>query len=115
MGKGFISQYSKSPRLLAKEKPIWKSFVMRLDVRAESIKACFKGERELGPGSGKQPPTRALVPFAAARTFLQGFPWLHRGVLAIPQGGEQTASGKGRGLGSVVVSTSHMSHSPCSA
>ena len=45
---------------------------MRLDVRAESIKACFKGERELGPGSGKQPPTRALVPFAAARTFPQG-------------------------------------------
>ena len=84
MGKGFFSQYSKSPRLLAKEKPIWKSFVMRLDVRAESIKACFKGERELGPGSGKQPPTRALVPFAAARTFLQGFPWLHRGVLGFP-------------------------------
>lgn len=89
---------------------------MRLDVRAESIKARFKGEKELGQGSGKQPPTRALVPFAAATgTFPQGSPWLGHSVLCIPQGGEQTAGGKGRGLGSGVASTCNMSHSPCSA
>lgn len=99
---------------MAKEKPMWKSFVMRLDVRAELIKACFKGERELGQGSGKQPPRRALVPFAVTHVPTR-VPWLHHGVLAIPQGGEQTAGGKGRGLESAVASTSHMLHSPRSA
>lgn len=90
-----VSQYSKSPRLLAKEKvQCGKSFVMRLDVRAGVNKGLLQGEEELGQGSGKQPPRRALVPFAAARTFPWGS-WLPHGVLAIPQGGEQTAGGKG--------------------
>lgn len=98
---------------MAKEKLIRKSFVMRLGVRAESIKAHFRGERKLGRGNRSQPPARASVSFAATtKTFPEGFPWLHHGVLSIPQRGEQTAGGKGRGLGSGVASTFCMSPSP---
>lgn len=60
---------------MAKEKQIRKSFVMRLGVRAESIKAHFKGERKLGRGNRNQPPTRASVSFGATtKTFPEGFP-----------------------------------------
>lgn len=72
---------------------------MRLDVRAESIKACFKGERELGRGSGKQPPRRALVPFAVARTFPQGFPGCIMVFLPSPREGSRQRVGRVEGLG----------------
>lgn len=73
---------------------------MRLDVRAESIKARFKGEREPGQGSGKQPPTRALVPFAAATgTFPQGPPGLVMVFSPSPREGSRQQVGRVEGLG----------------